>query len=228
MPSLSPKIIRSGLEELRKLVLNARGAYGAQRVERAADEVPNLEDQYTLGALKKAFTGPNAKSVMTLDPADFQKYANPLSPNYDPLTKQGYYDEALGAKPTLSSILGTGGFDAIPQLKLWQMAPGDIPEVLGHQGRHRNAALAAAGYDRTLVQGLPLNTSMDFQPQNADLSSLPHSTQEEYISALQARLAQHPGIYAELHQSLPQVLRATPNQFKKGGLVQACGCKHGA
>ena len=169
MPSLSPNIIRSGLEELRKLVLNARGAYGAQRVERAADEVPNLEDQYTLGALKKAFTGPNAKSVMTLDPADFQKYANPLSPNYDPLTKQGYYDEALGAKPTLSSILGTGGFDAIP-----------------------------------------------------------HSTQEEYISALQARLAQHPGIYAELHQSLPQVLRATPNQFKKGGLVQACGCKHGA
>jgi gas vesicle protein len=69
------------ISELKDYVRDAKGEYGAQRVERAADLVPNLEKQYDLKALQSAFDGDNAKSLMVIHPGDFEKYAKPL-PDY--------------------------------------------------------------------------------------------------------------------------------------------------
>jgi hypothetical protein len=78
-PPRSPQIIKpSTLTELKKIVEKEKGGYGARRVERAADEVPNLEKLYQEKALREAFTGDNAKALMTMNPADFEKYAAKL------------------------------------------------------------------------------------------------------------------------------------------------------
>ena len=52
----------SPISELEKYVREKRGEYGAKRVQRAADEIPNLEKLYEMDALKSAFTGDNAKA----------------------------------------------------------------------------------------------------------------------------------------------------------------------
>jgi hypothetical protein len=70
------------VSELKDYVRDAKGEYGAQRVERAADLVPNLEKQYGLKSLKSAFDGDNAKSLMVMHPGDFEKYAKPLPEDY--------------------------------------------------------------------------------------------------------------------------------------------------
>ena len=61
----APSVIVPGkLSELEKAVLESKGEYGAKRVQKAADEIKNLEHQYTLDALKDAFLGDNAKALM--------------------------------------------------------------------------------------------------------------------------------------------------------------------
>jgi hypothetical protein len=77
MAAKTPMFMKpSALTELRKTVQQEKGDYGSRRVERAADEVPNLEKMYTLDALKERFTGDNAKALMTMSPADFEKFAS--------------------------------------------------------------------------------------------------------------------------------------------------------
>ena len=75
------KPTKGKISELKDYVRDTKGEYGAQRVERAADLVPNLEKQYDLKALQSAFDGDNAKSLMVIHPGDFEKYAKPL-PDY--------------------------------------------------------------------------------------------------------------------------------------------------
>ena len=58
----------SKLQLLLELALQKKGAYGARRVQRAADEIKNLEKTYSEDALKRAFLGDNAKAVMTMNP----------------------------------------------------------------------------------------------------------------------------------------------------------------
>lgn len=72
------KVVRSGLTELLQLIKNQGGASAAQRLERASDLVPNLEHQYQPQALKEAFSG-NRSLVSVMNPADFEKYAAPIS-----------------------------------------------------------------------------------------------------------------------------------------------------
>ena len=48
---------KGGSAELKKYILNSEGTYGARRMERAFDEIPNLENMYDEHALKRAFTG---------------------------------------------------------------------------------------------------------------------------------------------------------------------------
>lgn len=62
------------LQEIRK----SKGEYGAKRVQRAADKIPGLENMYSKEGLLRAFGGDNAKALMVMDPADFEKYAQIL------------------------------------------------------------------------------------------------------------------------------------------------------
>ena len=65
------------IHKLRNYILQHEGTYGAQRLERAFDEIPNLEDMYDENALKRAFTGDgqNTNLLARINPADFEKYA---------------------------------------------------------------------------------------------------------------------------------------------------------
>jgi hypothetical protein len=79
----APMVMKpSALTELRKIVQKEKGDYGSRRLERAADEIPNLERLYKEQALKEAFIGDNARALMTMNPADFEKYAVPLDPRF--------------------------------------------------------------------------------------------------------------------------------------------------
>ena len=71
-------IIPSDISRVKEAVRQSKGDFGARRVERAADEIPNLEKLYKEEALKQAFTGDNAKALMTMNPKDFERYATPI------------------------------------------------------------------------------------------------------------------------------------------------------
>jgi hypothetical protein len=76
------KPTKGKISELKDYIKDYKGEYGAQRVERAADLVPNLENQYSLQGLMSAFDGDNAKSLMVMHPKDFEKYARELPSTY--------------------------------------------------------------------------------------------------------------------------------------------------
>ena len=139
------------ISRLEKEALDKSGVYGQQRVQRAADEIPNLEKLYQEKALRDAFLS-NNKALMTMNPKDFEKFAPSLdkyvqslaaSPN---ATRFGSFDDYV------THLSKVGAFDAVPQLTA--AAPrvlGGIPEIVGHEGRHRSRALAQTGNKNNLV-----------------------------------------------------------------------------
>ena len=72
---------KANLSEMRAYLLQNKGTEGTRRLERATDEVPNLENMYSTDALKNAFAGDNAKAIATINPKDFERYAMPLPMN---------------------------------------------------------------------------------------------------------------------------------------------------
>ena len=68
----------SNIKEMRDYILQREGTHGAKRLERASDEIPNLHKMYDMDALKRAFSGDNARALATLNPKDFEKYAMPI------------------------------------------------------------------------------------------------------------------------------------------------------
>ena len=161
----------SKLEILRRLALSQKGAYGAQRVERAADEIKNLTKLYSPSALESAFLGDNAKALMTMNPKDFERYAISLENtgndiDYDNIKK-------------LRNI--RGGFSDVPFLEINKERQGlpTFPFISGHEGRHRNRAMAASGEQAGLVR---------LEPRAELREPFPRRTQEEYIEALRQEL----------------------------------------
>jgi hypothetical protein len=55
-------MVPSSLSQLKEAIRQSKGEYGARRVQRAADEIPNLERMYKEQALREAFGGDNAKA----------------------------------------------------------------------------------------------------------------------------------------------------------------------
>jgi len=170
-PAVNRIVVPSKLEILRRLALNQKGAYGAQRVERAADEIKNLTKLYSPKALDSAFLGDNAKALMTMNPKDFERYAIPLENtgndiDYDNIKK-------------LRNI--RGGFSDVPFLEINKERQGlpTIPFIYGHEGRHRNRAMAASGEQAGLVR---------LEPRAELREPFPRRSQEEYIEALRQEL----------------------------------------
>jgi hypothetical protein len=182
-PPRSPQIIKpSTLTELKKIVEKEKGGYGARRVERAADEVPNLEKLYQEKALREAFTGDNAKALMTMNPADFEKYAAKLLPrNVSVPGVMG--DKMRQSTEDYVKYLRElpEGFNEAPYLLINKEEFGLplIPYVTGHEGRHRNRALTTQGEKSNLVRFVP---SFELR------EPLPRRSQEEYIEGLKQEL----------------------------------------
>ena len=175
MAAKAPMFMKpSALTELRKIVQQEKGGYGSRRLERAADEIPNLERLYKEQALKEAFTGDNARALMTMNPKDFGKYAMPLDSreHYGYESQSEYIDK-------LAKLVG--GFYDVPFLEINKREQGApvIPFISGHEGRHRSRALESNAEPASLVRLLPRSELRE---------PFPRRSQEEYIDALKQEL----------------------------------------
>jgi hypothetical protein len=223
MAAKAPMIMKpSTLTELKKIVQQEKGGYGARRVERAADEVPNLENMYTLDALKERFLGDNAKALMTMSPADFEKFATELQgktsvgPKAAESAKQGEISKyTVPTNEYVKHLERIAMFDSVPYLNLAKEEVGLplLPYVSGHEGRHRSRALAGKGEKRNLVGVTP---TMDLR------EGLPRRSQEEFIEAMKKELELSGGLV--LPQSEPMLGGRPPiilpDVYAKGGSVK--------
>jgi hypothetical protein len=169
------------LSKLKEDVRQDMGNYGAMRVERAADEIPNLEKLYSERALQEAFKGDNAKVLMTMNPKDFERFAIPLTPRKQSFPGTGPKKESLSTDEYVRYLSGVEGFHSVPFLSIDKEEFGLplLPFISGHEGRHRNRALAMRGEESGLVRLLP----------RAELREpFPRRYQDEYIEALKAEL----------------------------------------
>jgi len=223
MAAKAPMVMKpSALTELRKTVQQEKGDYGARRVERAADEVLNLEKMYTLDALKERFLGDNAKALMTMSPADFEKFATELQgktsvgPKAAESAKQG--DISKYTVPTsdyVKHLERIAMFDSVPYLNLAKEEVGLplLPYISGHEGRHRSRALAGRGEKSNLIGITP---TMDLR------EGLPRGSQQEFIEAMKKELELSGGLV--LPQSEPMMGGRPPiilpDVYAKGGSVK--------
>lgn len=162
-------LIPSRLANVEKAIRESKGEFGAKRVQRAADEIKGLEDQYTEEALREAFGGDNATALMIGNPAEFQEYASRLDAPYRPAVEQYWY--------RMEPDAGRGA-ENVPYLML-NKEEGRLPFVAGHEGRHRNIAATELGYPSTLWRMLP---------RAALREPFPRRSQEEYLEALMNEL----------------------------------------
>jgi hypothetical protein len=190
----APSVIVPGkLSELEKAVLESKGQYGAKRVQKAADEIKNLEQQFKLDALRSAFLGDNAKALMIGKPGEFQRFAAKVDEPYRPAVDQ-YLREM--------SRQGGGAAD-VPFLEINRQAPEWLPNISGHEGRHRNIAMDELGHESTLWSLLP---------RAALREHMPRRSQEEYLEALKQELGLNRFVTPESRSLLPIDLSASEHQ----------------
>jgi len=212
-------IIPSKVSNVKEAVRQSKGDYGARRVERAADEIPNLERLYKEEALKRVFEGDNAKAMMTLNPSRFEEFATPIGstftrPNSVRRTSTG---EQVTFPEYLEHLRTVGGFDDVPFLEINKQRQGTeaTPFISNHEGRHRNRAMAQSGETSGLVQLLP----------RAELREpFPRRSQEDYIEALRKELEMTGNIvlpqWNQYQPNLPQRRAINlPDIYAEGGEV---------
>ena len=180
----------SKLQLLLELALQKKGAYGARRVQRAADEIKNLENTYSEDALKRAFLGDNAKAIMTMNPADFEKFAIPLESHVraSSMTQPEYIKHLAQLK---------GGFADVPFLEVGREYPEALLNIQGHEGRHRSRALASKDFEKSLVNLFPTASMRE---------SMPRKSQEEFIEAMKKELGKERFVSPEGTGTLPRDL----------------------
>jgi hypothetical protein len=219
----APQIIKpSTLTELKKIVEQEKGGYGARRLERASDEIPNLEKMYNERALKDVFTGDNARALMTMNPADFEEYAARLSPRNISVPGFSGDKQRQSTEDYVKYLTSLDRFDDVPFLLINKQEQGLplMPFISGHEGRHRNRSLVKRGEQTGLVQLLP----------RAELREpFPRRSQQEYIEALKEEMEMtgnkvKPESYFD--DSLPKNLFIErppiklPDIYAKGGAVK--------
>lgn len=229
---LAGTMARPTISQILTSLRNRGGVAESQRLERAADLVPNLEHQFQSQALERAFTGDNAQAVMVMNPKDFEKYAAPIDTGYkssvmqtygigDPEKYGGYNAMPKGTYQDYIEYLGKftrpggGGLSDVPYLQLGQELNSSFPAVLGHEGRHRTAALEKLGDQSTLVR---------MMPRAALREPFPRRSQEEYLKALTEQIGQKPFVKPQKYmddqgKDVRRGLIELPELFKKGGDV---------
>lgn len=158
MPSKAERVIGA----LRRMA----GNRGAQRAERAFDEVPNLERKFTEDALIEALTSPDTL-LSPIKPSNFGRLSQQLFPEdlaklpskldsltsaYDSPTFEGWHEV-----PHLGVVLHEG-----------KSGPTDVAQVLSHEGRHRNAVQARKGDEDTLVRLWLMKSAGDLEDDSYD------------------------------------------------------------
>jgi hypothetical protein len=223
MVAKAPMIMKpSALTALRKIVQQEKGDYGSRRLERAADEIPNLEKLYNERALKDVFTGDNARALMTMNPADFEEYSARLSPRNISVPGFNGDKQRQSTEDYVKYLTSLDRFDDVPFLLINKEEQGLplMPFISGHEGRHRNRSLVKRGEQAGLVQLLP----------RAELREpFPRRSQQEYIDAMRQELEMtgnkvKPESYFD--DSLPKNLFIErppidlPDIYAKGGAVK--------
>jgi hypothetical protein len=177
----------SELSKLKAYLLKNQGTHGAQRVERAADEVPNLESMYSPEALEWAFGKYNPQTALgVINPADFEKYATPI-PSSSRNTSGRATSHADMSKYNTDTdayvkyLQSVKGFSEVPRLEFDKSEAGlpIIPSIRGHEGRHRSRALANRGEQSALVVMAP-NTELRSALPNKEFAD----THEQFLKAL--------------------------------------------
>jgi hypothetical protein len=198
----------SVLKDLEEHVRQQKGEYGAKRVQRAADEIPDLESMFSPDALRQVFTGDNAKALMTMNPADFEKFAKRMEDTKSDSrrhTSEGDYiafDDYLKHLADLKS-----GFSSVPYLEVGKRKPEYLPTIEGHEGRHRSRALTNKGVKSSLVQLLPRAMLRE---------ELPRRHPEEFIEALKRELG-------EKRLVVPQTEHENAMEYVRAGLPSRSG-----
>jgi hypothetical protein len=218
---LAEKPTKTNIRSLIEKVRNEEGAFEARRLERAADEVPNLESMYREGALERLFGGDNARALMTMRPRDFEKYAAPVTPRSSFAAGSGPKKENMSTDEYVRYLSGVNKFHDVPFLEINKKAQGStsLPFISGHEGRHRNRALAERGEQTGLVQLLPRSELRE---------PFPRRDREDYLEALRKELGLtggmvRPETYFDnmLQQEVKRGAIQLPEPYAQGGSVQA-------
>ena len=222
VPEAPSIIVPSKISELKKIVQERMGGYGAKRLERAADEIPDLDKLYSSAALKSAFVGDNARALMTMNSKDFEKYSAPIPESMsNPQTYRRYGSQSLDdsmkdmtLKEYIESLTNVpGGFAAVPFLEINKKEQGLplMPFISGHEGRHRSRALVSQGQEANLVRLLP----------RAELREpFQRRSQEEYIEALKKELEMTGNkVVPQKYEDIIRPAIELPDIYAKGGRV---------
>jgi hypothetical protein len=216
-------VIPSKVSNVEQAIRQSKGEYGAKRVQRAADNIPNLGNLYTEKALTQAFGGDNAKALMAMNPADFEEFAHPI---LELETRRRGIEPNKANYPTeeyIKYLSELKGFDDVPFLQINKEEQGLplIPYISGHEGRHRSRALANRGESAGLVQLLP----------RAELREpFPRRSQEEYLEALLKELEMtgnlvlpekyFPADEYDFNKQIQRPAKKLPELFADGGSVE--------
>jgi len=201
------------IRELRQKMANETGEYNAKRLDRAADEVRNLETTFNERALRDAFMGDNTTGLIIVDPGKYETLATKLP-------RKGYGEDVHGASPHyrigdrlvnydeyikyLQSIAQKTGFISVPYLDLNKRDKDALLYISGHEGRHRQRALADLGDAKSLVR---------IQPRAAIREPIERRTKEQGIEGLKAAIQGKPV------SSQNDEIIFLPEIFKRGGRV---------
>lgn len=195
----------STIRELEEFVRQKQGDFGSKRVQRAADEIPNLERMYTQGALQNAFAGDLPQALMTMNPAEFEKFATPIPRQVERLGKRHTRDREEVAFKDYIKHLGKleGGFDSVPRLEINKQNSLPFHHVAAHEGRHRSRALTKNKVDKALV-GLvpqmidkPMSQEELLQEMRAKLYGRPLVIPQNTYAGVSRRQLELPDYYAE-------------------------------
>jgi hypothetical protein len=193
------------LKDIHAHILKTKGEHGARRVQRAADEIPGLEGMFTPEALR--FTlGRSDAGLMSMDPAEFERFALRLNPSQEDLELSKIPVEYAEGMPPMSQeqyikylAKLKKGFNEVPFLELGQRGSEYLPSIEGHEGRHRSRAMAGKGVKKSLVQLMPSDRLRGVMPKNSS---------ERFVEKMQQVLGDKRLVTPEGRSLLPADLSA--------------------
>jgi hypothetical protein len=206
---------KASIKDMENYIRQKRGEFAAKRVQRAADEIPGLENMYTPEALQHTFERHNA-GLMTMNPADFEKFAERMREDITrkDSKRKTRSDEILTFDDYLKHLAELkGGFDEVPFLELGHRDPEYLPSIEGHEGRHRSRVLTSKGVKKSLVQLMPA----------ARMSlTMPKRNSEKLVQKLNQTLGQNRFVSPEGGGLLPSDQSACMyNWLKEKNLLEA-------